>query len=436
MATINKNPIKKKTHEGATAYHLNPYNELRRSVMACLLWEDQFYESGIEIAERIKSLVPKISTSDVCRMAIEAREQMKLRHAPLLLCRELARTGKLDSSTLARVTQRPDELTEFLAIYWQDGRQPLSGQVKKGLAEAFSKFDAYQLAKYNRKNEIKLRDVLRLCHAKPKNTEQSDTWKKLLDDTLDSPDTWEVSLSAGKDKKETFTRLIQENKLGAMALLRNLRNMLQSGVSNDVIKQGLVNMKADRVLPFRFISAAMYAPNLEPEIEQAMLKCLQAMDTMSGKTVLLVDVSGSMDYALSSKSDMKRMDAACGLSILARELIPEGHIYSFSHDLVEIPMRHGFALRDAIVNSQIHGSTYLGKAVEIINNKIDYDRIIVITDEQSHDVVPSPKGTGYMINVASYQNGVGYGAWTHIDGWSESVLTYIRNIENVSIQKS
>jgi 60 kDa SS-A/Ro ribonucleoprotein len=54
------------------------------------------------------------------------------------------------------------------------------------------------------------------------------------------------------------------------------------------------------------------------------------------------------------------------------------------------------------------------------------DRLIVITDEEAHDRVLAPSGKGYLINVASYKNGVGYGKWTHIDGWSESVIAYIR----------
>jgi hypothetical protein len=94
-----------------------------------------------------------------------------------------------------------------------------------------------------------------------------------------------------------------------------------------------------------------------------------------------------------------------------------------------VPTRRGFALRDAIDASQPHGSTYLGRALEEIREP--YDRLIVITDEQSHDQVPNPKGKGYMINVASYKNGVGYGAWTHIDGWSESVIGYIRELESI-----
>ncbi|MFO7863430.1 MAG: TROVE domain-containing protein, partial [Salinivirgaceae bacterium] len=105
-------------------------------------------------------------------------------------------------------------------MYWKDGRQPLSAQVKKGLAAAFQKFNAYQLAKYNRDGEVKLRDVLFLCHANPTSQEQELVWKKLIDGTLESPDTWEVNLSSGADKKETWERLLREEKLGALALLR------------------------------------------------------------------------------------------------------------------------------------------------------------------------------------------------------------------------
>jgi len=92
-----------------------------------------------------------------------------------------------------------------------------------------------------------------------------------------------------------------------------------------------------------------------------------------------------------------------------------------------VPPRRGFALRDALHASQPHNGTYLGRALEKIREK--YDRIIVITDEQTHDRVPGPQGRGYVINVASNKNGVGYGAWIHIDGWSEAVVEYIRALE-------
>jgi hypothetical protein len=426
-----------RTHEGAPAKHISPERQLRRSVLACMLWEDQFYEDGVAIAGRIRELVAKVPADKVAALAVEAREKMKLRHAPLLLVREMARLAShrhLVAETLYQVIQSADELSEFVALYWSEGKQPLSAQVKKGLAAAFTKFDEYALAKYNRATPVKLRDVLFLSHAKPVDAAQAELWKRLVEGELTTPDTWEVALSAGPnvDKRQAWERLLAENKLGALALLRNLRNMAGANVSEKAIRDGLARMKSERVLPFRFIAAARYAPQWEQELEKAMFRALQVQTRegqarLPGKTVLLVDVSGSMDAQLSRRSEMRRNDAAYGLGVLLREIAEQVSVYSFSDQLVRVPSRQGFALRDAINASQPHSGTYLGKALGEI--KENYDRLIVITDEQSHDPVPNPKAMGYMINVASYQNGVGYGRWTHIDGWSDSVIEYVRAAE-------
>ena len=420
-----------RTHEGAPAVSISAEAQLRRSVMACMLWESQFYEDGATIADRIAGLVPQVEAARVAVLAIEAREKMKLRHAPLLLVREMARYAThrvLVAETLARVIQRADELSEFLAIYWKDGRQPLSAQVKKGLAAAFTRFDAYALAKYDRAGAAKLRDVLFLTHAKPLTAEQALMWRQLVEGTLPSPETWEVRLSRGEQKREVWESMLIEHRLGALALLRNLRNMQAAGVDPALIKYALETIRVERVLPFRFIAAARHAPQWEAWIEQAMFASLYGQVHLAGKTVLLVDVSGSMDARLSAKSEMLRMDAAAGLAVLLREIAEEVSVYTFSDSLKTVPARRGFALRDAIVQSQPHGGTRLGHALDQLRER--YGRIIVITDEQSHDRVPAPKGErGYVINVASNRNGIGYGPWTHIDGWSEAVVEYIRAVE-------
>lgn len=434
------------THEGAPAYHTSKLNQLRRSVLSCLLWEKEFYECGVDIAQRVSDLVAEVSPDKVAELAIEAREKQHLRHMPLFLVRQMARldTHKhLVADTLERVIQRVDELAEFLAIYFKDNKtQPLSAQVKRGLARAFGKFNEYQFAKYDRDGEFKLRDVMFLVHPKP--SETSGTYKSkrpqltsnerlfkdIAERTLTTPDTWEVELSAGADKRATFERLIAENKLGALAFLRNLRNMSQAGVSKSLIAEYVAGSNFKRVLPFRFIAASRFVPQWEDLIETAMLKCVSQFEKLPGRTVLLVDVSGSMDSALSTKSDMLRLDAAYGLAILIRELAQDATIYSFSNNVVDIPNRRGFALRDAIAKSQPHSGTYLGQALQTVDKTLNkYDRIIVITDEQSHDRVPAPKGKGYVINVASYKNGIGYGPWTHIDGFSENVIEYIQQAE-------
>jgi hypothetical protein len=433
MSTLNK--LKRVfTREGAPAKAFSPADELKRTLMNCLLWEDQFYEDGVSIADRIKQLVPHVEPERVAALAITAREDMKLRHAPLLVLREMARHAThrgLVADTLVRVIQRPDEMTELLAIYWADAlgpmqqrkKQPISAQIKKGLARAATKFDAYQLAKYDRDGAVRIRDVLFLVHAKPKDAEQEKVWKQLVEGELSAPDTWEVGLSSGNEKRETFERLIAEKKLGGLALLRNLRLMQKAEVPRETIARAIEAMRVDRILPYRFITAARYAPDFEPDLESAMLKSIKDHVRLPGRTRLLIDVSGSMDAALSRQSEMTRLEAACGLAILAREICEKVEIFSFSNEVAKIQPRRGFALRDAIVASQPHGGTFLGKAVKAVDKK--GERLIVFTDEQSHDKVESPLGLAYMVNVASNQHGVGVGPWRRVDGFSEAVIAWI-----------
>jgi 60 kDa SS-A/Ro ribonucleoprotein len=438
MAKMNvwKRMFPVRTHEGAVAQKVDATRELRRTVLTCLLWEDTFYEKGSDIAKRIAALAAENKPEVVAALAREARSKMQLRHAPLFLTRELARrkgAGPLVAETLEDVIQRADELGEFVALYWKEKKQPLSAGVKRGLARAFTKFDAYHLAKYDRESAVKLRDVLFLCHAKPKDEAQAALWKRLVENTLESPDTWEVALSAGKDKRENFERLLREGKLGGLAALRNLRLMLASGVDPKLIRERLDKGVA-RALPFRFVTAARHAPKLEDALEKAMLKGIAGLEKLAGSTGLVVDVSGSMNYNLAKKGETTRMDAAAGLAILLREKAEDFSIATFSDACVELPPRHGFALRDAIVGSQAHSGTFLKRALTQLHEKQEWrelNRLIVITDEQSHDgILRAWTPRAYVVNVAPYKHGISYGnGWTHIDGWSERIVDYIAAVE-------
>ncbi len=449
-----------RTHEGAQARVITPEQALRRSVLSCMLWEGEFYEDGVEIAGRIHELVPQVEAEKVAALAVEARERMKLRHAPLLLVREMARLAThrgLVAETLARVIQRADELSEFVAIYWAMGCQPLSAQVKKGLAAAFGKFDEYALAKYDRAGAVRLRDVLFLSHARPAAEAQAALWKRLVDNQLATPNTWEVALSAvGRDsqgqpleKREAWERLLAQRKLGALALLRNLRNMLQAGVDLESLRKALETVRAERVLPFRFVSAAKHAPQLEPELEGAMFKCLEGHKKLAGKTILIVDCSASMHGQISRKSELDRLSAAAALAALLREICEEVGVYATAgddgrriHATMLVPSRRGFALRDLLAYEKTSrviggGGIFLKQVIDYVRKeeKEKADRIIVITDEQDCDLVNKPTSArpfgraNYLINVASFKNGIGYGEWTHIDGWSEAVVEYIAELE-------
>lgn len=451
-------PVFAQNHYGLRVKALSPEAKLTRLTMAHMLWEKQFYMDGKTSVELIQSLVAQVEPQFVANLAKAAREQYKLRHVPLVLMRGLAKTGKLQAQALCDVIQRPDEMSEFLSIYWNNkeptvvpsyGRyavkpasekasfkkEAISNQVKKGLALAFAKFNEFQLAKWDKNSaEISLRDVMFLTHPKPANVAQELLFKKIAAKELATPDTWETELSAGANKGETFMRLMAEGKLGALAFLRNLRNIRDAGIPDNLIREYGAKVNTERVLPFRFIAAARIVPQFEDMLEKMMFKCLEGHEKLKGKTLLLVDCSDSMfGTKVSAKSDLDRFDAAAALSVLCREVCEQVEVFGFAKNAVRVAPRRGFALIEAI-KASTNGGTDLGTALATANRAVDnYDRVIVFTDEQSSTLPQKlPNATGYILNVASYENGLNLDTWTTISGFSEASLDFIQMLEKSS----
>ena len=430
-----------RTFEGAPARIPAAPKQLERQVATCLLWENTFYEKGSTVADEIAATCRVVDVGDVAAMAVKARNDFKLRHVPLFLLAhlDLRRTEKpgLVAATVEQVVQRPDEMGELLSIIRKvDGgkrqlKKILSAQIKKGLARTFRKFNAYQLAKWNRDSEIKLRDVLFLCHAKPKTDEQKATWPKLINGSLEAADTWEVALSAGSDKKATWERLLTEGKLGYMALLMNLRNMTEAKVDGALVERALLDGAAgSRALPFRFVSALKHAPAYAQALSDAMVRAIDATERLSGTTLLVLDVSGSMNILLSQKGTLARWEAAGALGVLLREVCESVRVFTFSNGLVEIPNLRGLPLIQNIGNSQPHQGTYLANTLQALFRQVSgAQRVIVVTDEQTHDgIVPPPDGAhGYIVNVAPYRPGLDVsGRWKRVNGFSERLVDWIR----------
>ena len=154
--------------------------------------------------------------------------------------------------------------------------------------------------------------------------------------------------SGGADKKETFERLLREHKLGYLALLRNLRNMVEAGVGDALIREAIIARRggAERVLPFRYVAAARACPQMEPALDEALCEAIAGLRPLPGRPpAVLVDISGSMNDPLSAKSDLRRVDAAAALAAI----IPGNvRMFSFSDQVVEVPPRRGMAGIDAI----------------------------------------------------------------------------------------
>lgn len=426
-------------HHNRAVQTINPRQELRLSVMACLLGEDQFYEKGNVTAARIHELVgalAKRSPNEVVGIGLDARARMHLRHVPLYIAVALWEHGHKDAAAalLTGVLQRADEITEVVAMWWRNGRRMLPNTMKKVLEHALTmKFGEHQLSKYHSNQSgqtVKLRDILRLVHPKPIDAEQAAMFKRIIKDELKMPDSWETAImQAGNDKalKDTeWERLLTEGKLPDFAFLRNLRNLTNAGVSQEVLEKHIRERTFDKVLPFRFVAAARAVPNLEPVLDEQMIKAAKAMPKLKGKTVVVVDISVSMRGKLSEKSDLTRLDAAASLAAIVREASERVEVWSFNSDAHKLAPRHGMAMVDQFV---CDGGTYLGRSMETINMATKYDRVIIITDGETSDRPPAPNGKGYIINVAAYGHAVSFGEYVEIAGWSENVLQYITALE-------
>lgn len=451
-----------RTHEGGPAARTPALEELTRAVSTCLLWENGFYEGGDSIAQRVADLCDRVDLEDIGALAVTARYDLKLRHVPLWLCIQLVRinstrkTGSdVPSQTIFAVINRPDELTELLALYWREGKRPLAKQLKKGLALALTKFEGeHTLSKWNRDSAVRLRDLLFLVHASPepgtgigcftspiskpgyqrgatyRNKDgQGVLWAKLVVGTLETPETWEVLLSSGEDKKATWEYLMLEKKLGIIAALMNCRAMLEAGVDRGLIRQYLLEKAPGSwALPFRFISAAKHAPALASDLSDAMLLAIQGRQHLSGETAVVVDVSGSMDAPIAAKSTLTRIEAAGSLAVLIREICDNSRVFTFSNELVEVDNYRGLPLIRVIHLSQQHGGTYLRGALEAVKSVCPQaERVVVITDEQSHDGnLPAWTKYAYLMNVAGSQPALSLaGGWKRVNGFSERLVDWI-----------
>ncbi len=342
-------------YENAPALELTREMELYSTVVTSSL-SNQFYESTTDRIERLRSLIKANDPKFVAKLAVYARENMHLRSMPLVLAVELGRQHSGDGlvgELTRRIVQRADEITELLAYYSLANSRTelkklnkLSKQLQKGLSDAFNKFDEYQFAKYNRDAVVKLKDALFLVHPKAKNENQQVLFDKIVRDELAVPYTWETALSAlgqvqfdTEDLKEEASKLkweelIFSNKLGYMASLRNLRNILEAGVSKEALnKVGKFISDAEAVrkskqLPFRFLAAYRELKELKEgragkvmeSLEEAVL---QSASNVSGfdedvKVLIAADVSKSMQKPVSAKSKVLLYDIGLMLAMILK----------------------------------------------------------------------------------------------------------------------
>lgn len=415
-------------HEGESAFKMSPEMELYTAAVTSSL-SCKFYESPEELIARISELVRRGDPIFVAQLAVYTRTQMNLRSIPLLLLVELAKCHSGDdlvSRAVVKTVLRADEICELLACYqWRNPSVgikklgKLSRQIQNGLKTAFNSFDEYQLAKYDRKDaEVKFKDALFLVHPKAKDAEQQAIFDKIVTGTLVTPYTWETRLSAlGQQhfdtseakmaaEKALWEELLDSGRLGYMALLRNLRNILRAKVSPTHVERLCARISdpgqvaESKQFPFRFLAAyaeIMRMPNpLTGQVLEALEKAvLCSADNIVGfdsdtNVLLACDVSGSMYVPAGRRSCIRNVDIGILLaSILSTKCkaVVSG-IFGDTWELV--PNHTGGVLANTVGVSDIAGrvgySTNGFKVIDWLSaNKVKMDKVMFFTDCQMWD---------------------------------------------------
>lgn len=288
-----------------------------------LYGKDHFYSSTDELAKRMADLVNKLVLAGkldfVANLMLYARTDMSIRSMPIYGLVKFANAIRSTGKTYPKLRQlvkdvvrRADQITDVLALSLTEfgSKKALPQAIKRGLSDAFNKFDEYQFAKYNRKGQVSFKDALRIVHATPSTEKQSALLAKIMTDTLQTPDTWEVALSTNGQKAEgeqvsktvLWEDMIKSKKLGYQAALKNLRNMLDAGISPDaqrVLANYLVSKAASsKSLPFEFWTALKQVQGrsniVDTAIQQAMNASVVNVPKLGDRVVVIVDTSGSM----------------------------------------------------------------------------------------------------------------------------------------------
>jgi len=498
---------------GAKAYRMTAEVELYSAVVTCMI-DDSYYESNADRLSRIKNLIAECEPEFVAKLAIYTRTQMNLRSVPVILAVELAKLhsgNDIVCRTVSGVVRRADEIKEILAYYQiansREGTKKLnrlSKQIQKGLSDAFNRFDEYQFAKYNVDAEVKLRDALFLVHPRAKDENQQAIFNRIVSNSLAIPYTWETEMSELGQKNfvvetekvkavaEKWEELVLSGKLGYMAILRNIRNVLTKGT--DLALDKAIEMLTDegrirksKQMPFRYLSAFMEIEKLSKEnnlfenqkakiekvksaLEKALTIACDNIPVCEGRTAILSDNSGSMygDAAgkslVSAMSNRKSADIANLFAVLYWKKCRDTYVGLFGDRLINANLSRSVNVfgNFNIVNRAAKNcgpSTERGifeYMEQLIKSKTIVDRIVIFSDCQVGDgcnwydnkgnrgknfnqlfqkyLKINPDVMVYTIDLRGYGNSMtkDCGNVVLVSGWSEKIFDMIYYIEHGS----
>lgn len=293
------------------------------TVVGHMYGKDQFYKSNDKIVEdlgkQIRNLVAANKLDYIANVIVYARSQLHMRSMPIVATVQFAQALREQNKVfpqlrtlVADVIQRADQITDMYAVsletFGSKSKVPMA--IKRGVGDAFNKFTEYHFGKYNGSTGVTFKDVLRITHPEPASQDQSNVFGKIIENALAVPYTWETELSMNgqlakelqKSKAQLWSELVQSGKLGYMALLRNLRNIVESGASvYDEVAARISDpeqISRSKQFPFSFLKAFDAVKDAPAKLRFAVSKALDVscgnIPELGKNVWLIVDGSGSM----------------------------------------------------------------------------------------------------------------------------------------------
>lgn len=388
------------SYEGGEVYEKNPAEEWLNFLFSSYL-EDGFYESRNTQCERLLDLTANMIVTYgpefVGKAAMFARKELGMRSVSQVVAAMLNVVKFDDKRAFFRnFCNRPDDVSEVFSIldYFNIKR---SHALVRGFGDYLSSITPYTLGKYKlARKQYNMYDLINITHA---HSLAIDAYKN---GTLESPDTWEVAISTAANEEgrsAEWKRLVEEHKLGYMALIRNLRNILAAdGVDRAWIEEYLCpaikntySIQKSMVFPYQIYSAYKNMGSDNPAVihalEQAFMIALSNMPKLAGDTLVILDVSGSMTSPISARSSItiREVGAVYAMCILLTSENSDvikfaTHAKKFKFDLND-NLFHQIEKLDAAEN--LGYGTELWGAYNCADRK--YDRIMLISDMQIMD---------------------------------------------------
>lgn len=457
--TTNTNRTVNKS--GHAAYKMTDKEKLVSQVLTSFFNEKKFYGDNTNDMKATIQRVVKKDPEFVAKLAVFARRVFNMRSVSHVLTAYLAHEveGKPYTREVVKaVSLRGDDVTEIMAAYLSMFGKPIPNALKKGVGDVLRGFDEYTLAKYKGTGKaVKMRDLLCLCRPKPMNAEQSDWWLQLLNDELETPYTWETELSAKGNNAKTWAALIDSGKVGYMATLRNLRNILNANPSNVHKALALIEnpeaVKRSKQLPFRYLSAYREVSHMGSWVLDALENAADAacenVPKLAGTTVIAVDTSGSMSNRVSANSTVRCVEIAMLLGLIANRICENSYFYTFNNDIAQRPTSRRTAILEAATNARAGGGTSMYLPFEkMMKDGVKADRIIILSDNECNSGGGWYSRKPVQVLADEYRKQTGNDIWVHaidlqgygtqqfhgrktniIAGWSEKVFDFIKLAE-------